>query len=65
LRKAGATRLANVGATEFEIMAFLGHRTPAEARTYTKKASRRTLGDSGMKKLARAKHERKMSNLAF
>src|SRR5438445_8456204 len=31
LRKAGATRLANAGATEMEIMAFLGHRTPDEA----------------------------------
>lgn len=51
LRKAGATRLANAGATEFEVMAFLGHKTPNEARTYTKKANRTTLGDSGMAKL--------------
>ena len=42
LRKAGATRLANAGATEFEIMAFLGHKTTDEARTYTKKANRKT-----------------------
>lgn len=51
LRKAGATRLANAGGTEFEVMAFLGHRTPNEAKTYTKMASRRKLGDSGMEKL--------------
>tara|TARA_R110000751_G_scaffold180038_1_gene286423 strand:+ start:31422 stop:32507 length:1086 start_codon:yes stop_codon:yes gene_type:complete len=51
LRKAGATRLANAGATEFEVMAFLGHHTPNEARTYVKKASRSKLGDSGMEKL--------------
>jgi integrase len=63
LRKAGATRLANAGATEFEIMSFLGHKTPAEARTYTKKANRKTLADSGMEKLARAKRERGVSNL--
>ncbi|WP_367714512.1 tyrosine-type recombinase/integrase [Nitratireductor sp. GISD-1A_MAKvit] len=51
LRKAGATRLANAGATEFEIMAFLAHKTPTEAKTYTKRANRAKLGDSGMKKL--------------
>ena len=63
LRKAGATRLANAGATEFEIMAFLGHKTPVEARTYTKKANRKHLADTGMEKLVRAKRERDMSNL--
>lgn len=62
LRKAGATRLAEAGATEFEIMAFLGHKTPAEARTYTKKANRRVLADSAMQKLTRAKKERALSN---
>jgi len=36
LRKAGATRLAEAGATEFEIMTFLGHKTPKEAQTYVK-----------------------------
>ena len=51
LRKSGATRLANAGATEFEVMAYLGHKTPNEARTYTKKANRATLGNSGMAKL--------------
>lgn len=62
LRKAGATRLANAGATEFEIMAFLGHKTPAEASTYTKKANRKTLADSGMAKLVSPKREQKLSN---
>lgn len=54
MRKAGATRLANAGATEFEVMAYLGHKTPQEARTYTKKANRARLGDSGMAKLQNA-----------
>jgi integrase len=63
LRKAGATRLADAGATEFEIMAFLGHRTPDEARTYTKKANRKTLADSGMEKLLKARRLRILSNL--
>lgn len=56
LRKAGATRLADAGATEFEVMAFLGHKSPTEARTYTKRANRKTLADSGMAKLARSGH---------
>lgn len=51
LRKAGATRLANAGGTEFEVMAFLGHATPQEASTYTKKANRSILADTGMAKL--------------
>lgn len=51
LRKAGATRLAHAGATEYEIMAFLAHKTPHEAATYTKAAGRARLADGGMKKL--------------
>jgi len=62
LRKAGATRLADAGATELEIMAFLGHRTPDEARTYVKKFNRARLGDTGMEKVARAKSEQGLSN---
>lgn len=62
LRKAGATRLADAGASELEIMAYLGHRTPDEARTYTKKANRKHLGDTGMEKVARAKREQGLSN---
>lgn len=62
LRKAGATRLADAGATELEIMSFLGHRTPDEARKYVKKFNRARLGDSGMEKVARAKREQGVSN---
>ncbi len=51
LRKAGATRLADAGAAEFEVMSYLAHSTPKEAARYTKKASRSRLGDSGMAKL--------------
>lgn len=50
LRKAGATRIANAGGTEFEIMAFLGHKTPDEARTYVKAANRLALTDSALEK---------------
>jgi integrase len=62
LRKAGATRLADAGATELEIMSFLGHRTPDEARKYVKKFNRARLGDSGMAKVERAKREQGLSN---
>ena len=62
LRKAGATRLADAGATEFEVMAFLGHATTDEAKTYTKKANRRRLADSGQEKLKSAKREQGLSN---
>jgi len=46
VRKYAATRLAENGATEFQIMAFLAHKTPDEARTYVQAASRKTLNDS-------------------
>lgn len=64
LRKAGATRLANHGATEWEVMAFLAHKTPKMAATYTKAAGRVRLADSGMAKLAGTKPEGNVSNLS-
>lgn len=63
LRKAGATRLADAGAGEFEVMAFLAHASPKEAATYTKQANRARLADTGFAKLAGAKPERNLSNL--
>ena len=47
LRKAGARRLAEAGATEFQVMAFLGHKTPTEAARYTAAANRTKLAASG------------------
>ncbi|WP_112873191.1 tyrosine-type recombinase/integrase [Paracoccus endophyticus] len=40
LRKYGATRLADQGASEFQIMAFLAHKTTQEARRYVQAANR-------------------------
>ena len=51
LRKAGATRLAEVGATEFEVMSFLGHRSAKVASRYVAAANRATMAASGMAKL--------------
>ena len=50
LRKAGAVRLANAGATEYEVQTYLAHKTPNEARTYVKAADRHRLSDSGQQK---------------
>ncbi len=62
LRKAGARRLAEAGATEFEVMSFLGHVSAKEASRYVAAANRATLADSGMTKLG-AETGTKLSNL--
>ncbi len=64
LRKAGATRLANAGATENEIAAYLAHSNTKQASTYTKKADKSRLTDSGFAKLRSANQERNVSNLS-
>ena len=62
LRKAGARRLAEAGATEFEVKSFLGHATAKEASRYVAAANRATLADSGMAKLG-GKTRTNVSNL--
>lgn len=52
LRKAGARRLAEHGATVSEIMAVLGHKTPAEANRYSEAANRDVLSDSAFARLS-------------
>lgn len=63
LRKAGATRLANFGATPDEIRAFMAHKTNKEGATYTRKADRARLADSGLAKLAEGNENENVSNL--
>lgn len=63
LRKAGARRMAEAGCTEFEVMAFLAHRTAQEASRYVAKANRATLTTSGLAKLG-AESGTKLSNLS-
>ena len=63
LRKAGARRLAEHGATEWEVIAFLAHRTAKEASRYTAAANRAKLTSSGMAKLG-VDHEQVLSNLS-
>jgi len=62
LRKAGARRLAEHGATEWEVMAFLAHRTAKEASRYVAAANRTKLTTSGMVKLE-PNQEQELSNL--
>jgi len=52
LRKAAATRLAEQGATEHEIMAVTGHQSSKEVMRYTRAARRELLANSAMQKLA-------------
>ena len=55
-------RLAEHGATEWEVMAFLAHRAAKEASRYTAAANRAKLTSSGMAKLG-ADPEQILSNL--
>lgn len=54
LRKAGATRAADAGATEYELMAMHGWSDPRTASIYTRKANREKLARSGSAKLNKA-----------
>ena len=51
LRKAGATRAAENGATEYELMAMFGWDSPKQASLYTRKANRKRLAAEAMHKL--------------
>ena len=52
LRKAAAARLAELGATEHEIMSVTGHRTSKEVTRYTSAARQKILAERAMAKLA-------------
>ena len=51
LRKAAAARLAELGCSEFEIMAITGHQTSKEVTRYTKGASQKIRAASAFRKL--------------
>lgn len=51
LRKAAATRLAELGCSEHEIMAITGHTTSKEVMRYTKAARQKVLAASAMARL--------------
>lgn len=51
LRKSQAEILAELGATQYEIMAIQGHTNAKTSEIYTKGANRKTLANSGMERL--------------
>lgn len=63
IRKAGATRLAEHGAPEAEIMAYLAHKDTRMASVYFREAQRGMLADSGFARLSGADPEQNLSNL--
>lgn len=62
LRKGAATRLADHGGNEYEVMSLMAHSTPKEGATYTKKANRAKLAASGMAKVYGINPEQNLSN---
>lgn len=65
LRKACATRLAEAGATSFQIMAVTGHKTLAEVQRYTESFERCSGADGAFDLLqARSNGEQKVVNLS-
>ena len=54
--------MANAGKSPDEIAAVLAHKTDKEGATWTKKADRSRLADSGFVGLSRTEAEQKLSN---
>ncbi|SOC43777.1 integrase [Rhizobium subbaraonis] len=57
LRKVAATRLANRGATEHQIMAVTGHTTSKEVTRYTKAANQRRLAKSAIELMSKPEND--------
>ena len=53
LRKAAASRLAELGCSEYEIMAITGHTTSKEVTRYTRAARQKVRAESALKRLTR------------
>ena len=52
LVSAAAARLAELGCTEFEIMAITGHTTSKEVTRYTRAASQKTRAESALRRMS-------------
>jgi integrase len=64
LRKLAATRLANAGCSEREIMAITGHKSVSEVSRYVRAAEQARLAEQAMSRIsARPEPEQKLSNL--
>lgn len=62
LRKAAASRLAELGATAHEIMAVTGHRTLKEVDRYTRAAAQKAMAKSAMARMVRDSQGTKVSH---
>jgi len=62
VRKAAAARMAEIGLSDFEIMAIGGWKTLKEVQRYTRSARRRVMADSGMEKVETDIERTKVSN---
>jgi integrase len=62
LRKAAAARLAELAASEHEIMAITGHRASKEVTSYTRAARQKILAERSMARLAAGQTENKVSH---
>ena len=61
LRKLAATRLANAGCSEREIMAITGHKSVAEVSRYTKARDQERLAEQAMQR--RTKSDGKLDSI--
>ncbi len=57
LRKSAATRLADAGCSEAQIMAVTGHQTTKEVQRYTRARDQRGLADGAMAKVGGTQRE--------
>jgi integrase len=63
LRKLAATRLAEAGCSERQIMAITGHKSFGEVSRYVEAARQERLAEQAMSKMLGTESERKLSNL--
>lgn len=63
LRKSAATRLADAGATEAQIMSVTGHQTSKEVQRYTRARDQKRLADAAMTMIGGTDQEQEMANL--
>lgn len=62
LRKSAATRLADAGCTESQIMAVTGHKTTKEIQRYTQARDQRGLADDAMARIGGTQREHTLDN---
>lgn len=64
LRHSAATRLADVGCSEAQIMAWTGHRTSRQVQRYTRQRDQRALAEQALAKIVGTETEQDLANPA-